>query len=74
MARTRAFTKLTRTAIRKLNAGEKLTEHGITFERVTNGDGAYSVNVMVDGQRIHRVIGRESDGTTRTQAECWRSD
>jgi hypothetical protein len=24
---------------------------------------------MVDGQRIHRVIGRESDGTTRTQAE-----
>jgi integrase len=24
---------------------------------------------MVDGQRIHRAIGRESDGTTRTQAE-----
>jgi hypothetical protein len=24
---------------------------------------------MVDGQRIHRVIGRGSDGTTRTQAE-----
>lgn len=24
---------------------------------------------MVDGQRIHRVIGHESDGTTRTQAE-----
>jgi integrase len=24
---------------------------------------------MVDGQRIHRVIGLESDGTTRTQAE-----
>ena len=29
----------------------------------------YAVNVMVNGQRIHRVIGRESDGTTRTQAE-----
>jgi integrase len=26
-------------------------------------------NIMVDGQRIHRTIGRESDGTTRTQAE-----
>jgi integrase len=26
---------------------------------------------MVDGQRIHRVIGRESDGTTRTQAEAF---
>lgn len=24
---------------------------------------------MVDGQRIHRVVGRESDGVTRTQAE-----
>jgi integrase len=24
---------------------------------------------MVEGQRIHRVIGKESDGTTRTQAE-----
>jgi integrase len=24
---------------------------------------------MVDGQRIHRVIGRESEGVTRTQAE-----
>jgi hypothetical protein len=24
---------------------------------------------MIDGQRIHRVIGRESEGVTRTQAE-----
>jgi hypothetical protein len=44
-------------------------EHGITFERLSNGDGVFTVNIMVDGQRIHRVIGRESDGTTRTQAE-----
>jgi hypothetical protein len=29
----------------------------------------YSVNVMVDGQRIHRTIGKESDGSTRKQAE-----
>ncbi len=67
MAKT--FTKLTRPLMRKLAAGEKLNEHGITFERQTSGDGVFSVNVMVDGQRIHRVIGRESDGTTRTQAE-----
>jgi hypothetical protein len=46
-----------------------LNEHGITFERQANGDGVFTVNFMVDGQRIHRVIGRESDGTTRTQAE-----
>jgi hypothetical protein len=67
MAKT--FTKLTRPAIRKLALGDKLNEHGITFERQANGDGLYTVNVMVDGLRIHRVIGRESDGTTRTQAE-----
>jgi integrase len=65
----RDFNKLSRIYIRKLPPGGKLTEHGITFERLKNGDGAYSVNVMVDGQRIHRVIGRESEGVTRTQAE-----
>lgn len=64
-----AFNKLTRPATRKLRPGGKITEHGITFERLVNGDGVYTVNVMADGQRIHRVIGRESDGTTRTQAE-----
>lgn len=63
------FTKLTRLAMRKLGAGEKLAEHGIVFERLVNGDGVFTVNVMVDGQRIHRTIGRESEGTTRTQAE-----
>jgi integrase len=26
---------------------------------------------MVDRQRIHRVIGRESDGTTKTQCDIW---
>ena len=55
--------------MRKLATGEKINEHGIAFDRQANGDGMFTVNVMVDGQRIHRVIGRESDGTTRTQAE-----
>ena len=65
----KAFSKLTRPAIRKLKPGDTMNEHGITFERLANSDGVFTVNVMVDGQRIHRVIGRESDGTTRTQAE-----
>jgi len=55
--------------MRKLSLGSKITEQGVTFERPANGDGVFSVNVMVDGQRMHRVIGRESDGTTRTHAE-----
>ena len=67
MAKT--FQKLTRSNMRKLGPGVKLSEHGITFERLRSGDGLFTVNVMVDGQRIHRVVGRESDGTTRTQAE-----
>lgn len=67
MAKT--YIKLTRPAMRKLEPGEKINEQGITFERLPNNDGVFTVNVMVDGQRIHRVIGRESDGTTRTQAE-----
>lgn len=67
MAKT--FDKLTRPAMRKLSPNGKISEHGITFERQASGDGVFTVNIMVDGQRIHRVIGRESEGTTRTQAE-----
>ncbi len=63
------FTRLTRPAIRKLQAGERTTEHGITAEGLQDGDVRYSINIMVDGERIHRVIGRDSDGTTRTQCE-----
>ena len=65
------FTHLTRPAIRKLQTGERITEQGITAERLRDGDVRYSINIMVDGERIHRVIGRESDGTTRTQAESF---
>jgi integrase len=63
------FTRLTRKAIRSLRPGERITEHGIIAERLANGDTKYSVAVMIDGQRVHRVIGRESSGVTRSQAE-----
>lgn len=63
------FAKLSRAAIRALASGEKITENGITAERLGNGDVAYSVNIMVDGERIHRTAGRESEGVTREQAE-----
>src|SRR5436190_16434182 len=65
------FNKLARPNIKALKARQKLTESGITFERLTSGDGVYSVNIMIDRVRVHRVIGRESDGTTRTQCEAW---
>jgi integrase len=63
------FTRLTRDAIRRLKPGTPITEHGIKAERLKDGDIRYAVNIMVDGQRIHRVIGRESEGVTRTQCE-----
>jgi hypothetical protein len=63
------FARLTRPAIRALQPSERLAEHGITAERHTNGDLRFTVNIMVDGQRIHRVVGRESEGVTREQAE-----
>ncbi len=62
------FRILTRTAMRKSGIGVRLTEHGIVFQRMQDGDGRFSVNVMVDGRRIHRVIGRESEKVTITQA------
>jgi len=63
------YQKLTRTNIRKANPGDKLQEHGTSFERLPSGDGRYTVNIMVDGIRVHRVIGKESEGVTRKQAE-----
>lgn len=63
------FEKLTRPAVRALGIGTKIAEHGIVVERQKNGDVRYTVNIMVDGQRIHRVVGRESEGVTREQAE-----
>jgi hypothetical protein len=76
-----SFTKLDRGSIRRLGlkepaegkrlieAGARLSEHGITIERLADGDLRYSVNIMVDGTRVHRVIGRDSEGVTRTQCE-----
>lgn len=63
------FSRLTRPSIGALEPGERINEHGIVVERQRNGDARYSLNIMVDGRRIHRVVGRESEGVTREQAE-----
>jgi integrase len=65
------FLKLDRRELRKLKTGQRVQEHGIGFERLDSGDGLYTVNIMVDGERIHRVVGRESEGTTRTACEAF---
>src|SRR5829696_1933255 len=65
----RSFSILTRARMRALERGHRLTEQGITFQRLPNGDGLFSINIMEDRRRIHRSVGRESDGVTRTIAE-----
>ncbi|WP_369942791.1 tyrosine-type recombinase/integrase [Xanthomonas medicagonis] len=64
-----AFAKLTRAGMRGLQPGQSLSEHGITYTRTSAGDGRWSVNVMVNRRRHHQVVGLESEGYTRTQAE-----
>jgi integrase len=64
------FKILTRANQRALKIGERLVERGIEFDRLANGDGRYRVNIMIDGQRIHRLAGKESEGMTRLQVEA----
>ncbi len=65
----RKFTKLMRLEMRKLGPGQKIVEGGIEFERLPDGDGRFLINIMVDRQRVHRVIGKESEGVTRERCE-----
>jgi integrase len=68
---TRRFNVLTRDAIKRLEIGARLTEGGITAQKLDNGDARWSVNIMVSGVRIHRVIGKESEGVSRADAETF---
>lgn len=61
--------RINRTVVRGLAKGEKATARGVTAQRLKDGDVRYSVQIMVDGERIARVIGRESEGVTPTQCE-----
>ena len=63
-----AFVRLVKPLLRKLKPGESVSEHGIVYRRTAN-DGRWSINVMIDRRRYHQVIGFESAGYTRKQAE-----
>lgn len=71
---SRSVKKISPASTRKMVAGEKVSEGGITYERLSGGDGRWTVGVMVDGARIHRVIGLESEGVTLTQVEKFIED
>lgn len=63
------FVRLTRAALRALPVGSRLSEHGIIYEKLPGGDGKFSIQLRIDGQKVHRAIGRESEGATRGDAE-----
>jgi integrase len=56
------FSRLDRTAIRHLAPGESIGEHGVIVERQADGGFRYRVNIMVDGTRVHRVVGHDREG------------
>ncbi|WP_081215328.1 tyrosine-type recombinase/integrase [Sphingobium yanoikuyae] len=63
---------LSRKAIRALRKGQQITEKGIKAEKLeegVEGDVRYSINIMVDRERHHRIIGKASEGVTLTQAQ-----
>jgi integrase len=63
---------LTRKTLRSLRKGEQITARGIKAEKLENGvegDVRYSINIMVDGARHHRIIGKSSEGVSLTQAQ-----
>lgn len=63
------YLTLTPKLIATLRPGEQRQENGIIATRLNNGDLRWSINTMVDGVRIHRVIGTESAAATRQVAE-----
>jgi len=64
------FKKLNQRNMASLRPGERLREHGIEYESLV-GDGQFRINIMVDGRRVHRTVGRVSEGMTRQKAwEC----
>ncbi len=61
----RRIGRISRDAVKALKSGEKVSEAGITATRLDDGDVRWSVNVMVSGRRIHRAIGRVTEGVDR---------
>jgi hypothetical protein len=60
-----------RAAVRRLRPGEKIYHRGIEIERRADGDIRFLVAAMIDGRRIHRVVGYASEGCTRRKTEIY---
>jgi integrase len=68
---TRKAGNLSRDAIKALKRGASITDGGITAQRLANGDVRWTVGIMVAGRRIHRVVGKTSEGVGRADSEAF---
>jgi integrase len=63
------MSRLDRGAIERLEPGQSLTVGGLEIERRPGGDIRYLVNCQINGQRVHEVIGCQSQGWNRHRAQ-----
>ncbi|MGE8132714.1 tyrosine-type recombinase/integrase [Novosphingobium subterraneum] len=61
---------LTPTAVRQLKVGETIREHHIAVMKL-EGDERWRVEFMFHGERVHRTVGRSSEGWTRSRCEAY---
>ena len=61
---SRKYEILTRENMRKLQSGKYLIENCIVYKKINNFDGMFSLSVRVDGLRIRRTVGKDSEGVT----------
>lgn len=62
------FALITPANRRQLAVGESLTEHGIKVTKSANGDEKWSLEFMYLGERVKRVLGKQSEGWNATRA------
>ena len=65
-----AFAKMTRTAMRALNPGQRIVENGLIYEKLKDGDARFECCIRVNKKRVRRSFGKESEGMTRRKAEA----
>jgi integrase len=65
------MSRLDRTAIAHLQPGESATENGLEVQRRQDGTIAYWLNVVIEGRRLHKLIGLQSQGVNRYKARSY---
>jgi len=68
------FQVLTPARRRALKPGQHLTEYNITVEVLPDGDERWSIDMRYLGERVHRTLGKKSEGWNATKALAFREE